>query len=79
MTTLDQFAERRAKAQLGIAPQSHVACIHLGRTLESDAVRIDAVRRQYRDAVSRRLGLRLIRMNATTAVLIGAVVRRNVL
>ena len=50
-----------------------------GRTLESDAVRIDAVRRQYRDAVSRRLGLRLIRMNATTAVLIGAVVKgRNI-
>lgn len=44
MTTLDQFAERRAKAQLGIAP----------------------------DAV-------IIGMNATTAVLIGAVVRRNVL
>jgi len=79
MTDTLKFAERRAKAILGIAPHSVVACIYLGRTLESDAVRIDAVRRQYRDAVSRRLGLRLIRMNATTAVLIGAVVKgRNI-
>lgn len=79
MTDRQQFAERRAKAILGIAPHSVVSCIYLGRTLESDAVRIDAVRRAYRDAVSRRLGLRLVGMNATTAVLIGAVVRRNVL
>lgn len=70
------FAQARARAILGLAPHSVVACIHLAAAVASDDIRIDRVRRACALAVRRRVGLRTTGMSESATTLIGAIVKR---